>query len=424
MNTEGSGYLVLKYTGRPLQLPDRSGRPGTPPALLRNITTFSGANATRAAAVRSGLSPPQVTRQRSNLEAIMQSTAKNIYARSEKAVRSAVDEVHKRAAEIRETGPPSLPPRPAARGGYGALYGRVKALEERNRQLAKLLEGAVGELWDCQRLAADRKAVNSAGGEGVGSDVEQLSMAVAKVQFVQVYLADPELPLPEADPQPQHEHVADAGSDNIHGTGGKPESGRSAADNQLAGFHTTQGASEERLAASAGTSAAQQSLESGAQIRELADPSTFEDGGEEPPHPTSNTEQPVSSSISSPRDIERTKTLSEDDDAGTKPRPTAGVSDAATNPTASRPALAESSYSWMLGTEKQPFETSATSLPEQSRKKSSLFGDGGETQGASNERGEKRGTTARERDREMAAPEAAEDDAFDLSTLRRSRGHG
>jgi TBC1 domain family protein 5 len=79
MNNEGASYLVLKYTGRPLI----SDRPTTPPALQRNITTFSGINATRHAG-RNSLSPPRATKQSRNIEGILQSTAKNIYARGEK----------------------------------------------------------------------------------------------------------------------------------------------------------------------------------------------------------------------------------------------------------------------------------------------------------------------------------------------------
>ncbi|KAK5122254.1 hypothetical protein LTR85_004164 [Meristemomyces frigidus] len=421
MNTEGSGYLVLKYTGRPLQRP---GRPSTPPALLRNITTFSGANATRAvnaarSAGRGGrLSPPAISRQRSNIEAIMQSTAKNIYARSEKlgigkAVRSAVDEVHKRAAEIRETGPPSLPPRPAARGGYGALYGRVKALEERNRQLAKLLEGAVGELWDCQRLAADKGAAGgSAGGEGPGSDVEQLSIAVAKVQFVQVYLADPSLPLPEdekAEQQPEGHATAD-----VLGT-----------DAALGGHREPEAQAPEGVVEASGASAVQRP-ELDAQMGELADPSTFEDA-EGSPLATPGPEPPAASAGPSRAEKEHANPSSPTARAAAKHVGARAVTPApdsdAKQPT-SRPALAEGSYSWMLGAEKQPFDRSATTLPEHARKKSFLFGDNGGDDAAGSKKLEKRGA-GRERGKKVAAAAAEvaeEHNSFDLNTLQRSRG--
>ncbi|KAK4539091.1 hypothetical protein LTR36_001929, partial [Oleoguttula mirabilis] len=430
MNTEGSGYLVLKYTGRPLQRP---GRPSTPPALLRNITTFSGANATRAVAARSGLSPPQLARQRSNIEAIMQSTAKNIYARSEKlgigkAVRNAVDEVHKRAAEIRDTGPPSLPPRPA-RGGYGALYGRLKALEERNKQLAKLLEGAIEELWDCQRLAVEKPG---AAGDGAGpADVEQLSVAVAKVQFVQVYLADASLPLPEAEPRVNPLDRDDVGGSGEAGLGGQREPADHVPDVRV-----------EAPAFPAG-----QPVESTAQMGGLADPSLFEeadDDDDESPRPARPIQQSVVASAKQPP-VGPKATNANPDPSRAAAHPTVdGASPgtttttittplqpdtATTKPRTARPALADSSLSWMLGqsdARAQPFGTSATSLPEHTRRKSLLFGggQGGEGEGESapgdRSRGERRGS-GRGRGRKAVVAEAdAEADAFDLGTLRRS----
>lgn len=383
MTTEGSGYLILKYTGRPLQ---PLGRPTTPPALLRNITTFSGANVTRASAVRSGLSPPQLSRQRSNIEAIMQSTAKNIYARGEKfgigkAVRNAVDEVHKRAQEIRDTQTPSLPPRPA-RGGYGALCGRVKALEERNKQLSKLLEGAVGELWDYQKLAVERREGSA---HTATPDIEQLSVAVAKVQFIQVYLADPSLPLPEESAEP--ESLDREGADKS-GTG----------DDR---HQETTPHSQEGWCQPPATSAAQ-STPPDVHMGALADPSSFEEA--DSLRLTPPIEQPA-------------EPAGQENSPGTVRRDTANL-------LTPRPALAESSYSWILGqcdTQAQPFSTSATSLPEHSRSKGSLFGEGNGDKEGSRKVG--RGT-GRDRKQKANASEVTEEDAFDLSTLRRSRGQG
>jgi TBC1 domain family protein 5 len=66
---------------------------------------------------------------------------------------------------------------------------KITALEERNKQLAKMLEGAVGELWKFEKDASEKKEVE-------GDSLQALSMAVAKVQFVQVFLQDATLPLP------------------------------------------------------------------------------------------------------------------------------------------------------------------------------------------------------------------------------------
>lgn len=389
MTTDGSGYLVLKYTGRPLH---PANRPATPPALQRNITAFSGTSIARAVAAGSALSPPRVRNQRSNIESIMQSTAKNIYTRGEKlgigrAVRSAVDEVHKRAQEIRETQTPSLPPRPRGQhSGSGPLQSRVVSLEARNRQLSKLLEGAVGELWDYQRLVVEREERPE---KGAKPDVEQLSVAIAKVQFIQVYLDDLSLPLQETDPRPD---LAD--------------------QEATVGDQAASGPGQAQVQAS--TTVVSPSLESDARIGELADPSTFEEADSSQPSPT--IEQAASRSHSA----SGTKTGDTRSVQGTPP--TEDVHAASVNPTdppglqAPRPALATSSYSWMLGqtgSEAEPFSRTSTVSPEQSRHQASLFGEGnGDYAGTKKKR-----SGGRERKQKAAAAEAHEGDAFDLGTL-------
>ena len=64
------------------------------------------------------------------------------------------------AQEIRDTPTPSPAPRAhqqrrsqSSLGPY-ALQDRIKSLEERNKQLAKLLEGAVGELMEYHKQVA------------------------------------------------------------------------------------------------------------------------------------------------------------------------------------------------------------------------------------------------------------------------------
>ncbi|KAK5111012.1 hypothetical protein LTR62_005387 [Meristemomyces frigidus] len=210
-NPEGTGYLVLKYTGRPLQ---PLHRPVTPPALQRNITAFSGlpGSSLSVSPTRnrtSKLRPSSASvKPQSGLEVMLSSTARNIYARGGKVVKSAVDEVHKRAQEIREVQTPSLPPRVTSASTPAQLVKRVRDLELRNKQLGKLLEGAVGELWEVQRVMAevrggggmnDDEAKLKAGPGKVEAELESLSVAIAKVQFVQVYLDDTSLPLPAED---------------------------------------------------------------------------------------------------------------------------------------------------------------------------------------------------------------------------------
>ena len=201
MDQHGGSYLVSKYTGRPQE---QAGRPVTPPALQRNITTFSVAHV-RKGTLSPNLSPSRAIRPPRNIEGMLQSTAKNIYARGErlgigKVVRSAVDEVHRKAQEIRDTQTPSPPTTWRQRGPRGSLgaassQNRMEQLESRCSQLAKLLEGAVSELWEYQKVLSESTLDSEKREEP--SVIEDLSVAIAKVQFVQVYLDDPGLPLPQ-----------------------------------------------------------------------------------------------------------------------------------------------------------------------------------------------------------------------------------
>lgn len=155
------------------------------------------------------------------LESLLQNAAKGVLDRGSqwsvgKAIRDAVGEV-KKNVEAYQSGAatPSLssgqttprsggrefrkPARIATGGvvshisGGGALSSnaikKMESLERRNKQLARMLEGAVSELWEYHRerseVAKEKK-----------EEVEALSLAIAKVQFVQVYLEDSEIPLP------------------------------------------------------------------------------------------------------------------------------------------------------------------------------------------------------------------------------------
>jgi len=399
LNIEGSGYLVLKYSGRPLQPPNRS---ATPPALKRNITAFSGANAAKAVA-SARLSPPQMSRQRSNIESIMQSTAKNIYARGEKlgigkAVRSAVDEVHKRAQEIRDTQTPSLPPR-GPQGGPMAIHHRVNSLEERNRQLSKLLEGAVGELWDHQKLAAENSKKAE---EGEALELEHLSVAIAKVQFVQVYLSDPSLPLPESDPQLE----GAVGHDDAKAESNSQQQSVVAQPSVLNHDPAT-------------NKAAVQPARSEEQRGDLADPSMFEETdsppdteGVEAPRiavQAPMTHPPTTDTMHAPQVAAQTD-VSPDDHSTSASLHTP------------RPPLTESSYSWMLGqsdVREQPSSRSSTFAPEHGGNRNHLFGDRSADEVVPKR--EKRGN-GRERKQKAVGSEVKEDDAFGLDALGRGKG--
>lgn len=160
-------------------------------------------------------SPRNFINQQGGLESLIQNAAKGVLDRGSqwgvgKAIRDAVGEV-KKNVEAYQTGTPSgqITPRsggrefrkptniaigphgkpPLIRTQSGNLIKKVEGLEKRNGDLAKMLESAVGELWDYHKEQSENAKVNK-------DAVEALSLAIAKVQFVQVYLEDSTIPLP------------------------------------------------------------------------------------------------------------------------------------------------------------------------------------------------------------------------------------
>lgn len=371
MNTEGGSYLVLKYTGRPLL---RADRPATPPALQRNITTFSGINAIRS---RTGLSPSRSNRQSRNIEAVLQSTAKNIFAQGEKlgigkAVRNAVEEVQKKAQEIREnqTPPPSIRHRPRDE----LLLAKVKELEDRNKKLAELLAGAVTELWDCQKLMTeDDKAAGHVRQE---ESVEKLSTAVAKVQFVQVYLSEPGLSLPEEE---QHSPAQDE-------LPGIAES--NAPEKEYA--EVRKPAAEEEADSLPHFAPSNATATPTKSSNALADPASFEDFGD-PVTQDGMPDTPVVNTAMKTTDTDHKRA------EAVKPPPSP-----------SRPPLDQSPFSFMLGQDVK----STPSPPARTKLDASLFGSEQRMRSTSRKAGVK----------DTMQGSEPQSDEFDLGSLRRGKG--
>lgn len=353
MDHHGGSYLVSKYTGKPLR---QDGRPVTPPPLQRNITAFSGARNSRQARI---------------LGNVLQSTAKTIYARGEKleigkAVRSAVDEVHKRAQEIRETQTPSPPVTWRQRSTLG--LDRIKAMEKRSKQLSKLLEGAVAELWDYQKLVAE----DNAGDRKI--DVEGLSVAIAKVQFVQVYLDDPRLPLPEDANEGEEKSVRT--NEEGTSTGSEPLESRSA------GSRDETAIEKSAKAATAKSQIEAQAPSTEATSAELADPSFFEDLPATPP--------PMSSTELAPRPI---------------------TAESSTSPP--RPRLEQSSFSFMLNQDTTA-PIHAKPSPRRQTGAKALFISAGVD-------GDQQGRESRTMQKSDDPLQLEADEGFDIGRLRRNR---
>lgn len=408
LDREGGSYLILKYSGRP---PRHAGRPSTPPALQRNITTFSGVNAAKAAAQVSTRQRPRTPRQARGIEDVLQSTAKNILARSErlginKAVRGAVDEVHRRAQEIRDAQTPSSSPTWRARGtrvGSGVAELQLKALEKRNMQLAKLLEGAVDDLWNCQKGAVedDDEELTKP------RNFDQINVAIAKVQFVQVYLADASLPLPDEEAD-QHDTTQSSGRH----TGIESNADVKISQDSREGI-VKAGEGEDRTLLVPASNAE-------SRIPNLVDPSEFEDDA--PLEPSQNHLKSTNEALPTKDDDTKAESnLTVRSDPAESSR--VPNDDSATDTHALRPPLAQSSFSWMLGQQDFDGQTNSRASPtmsDRARARGFLFG--GEEAHDERKDWERRGSGHDRNAKASVSTSPPSEAAFDLSTLRRAKG--
>jgi TBC1 domain family protein 5 len=215
LTPEGGAEIITRY-GKPA--------PEIPTTPAPDIRLPSPSPSTSSHRTRNSIGSPRafVSQQGAGLEALLQGAAKNVMERGSqwgvgKAFRDAVGEVRKHAEAI-QTGVPSTPvsgqstPRsggreyrkPAQLAVANSRPGvirtqsanvikKVESLETRNKNLAKMLESAVAELWDYHK---ERSEEGKESDEKKRDSVEALSLAIAKVQFVQVYLEDSSIPLP------------------------------------------------------------------------------------------------------------------------------------------------------------------------------------------------------------------------------------
>ncbi len=141
------------------------------------------------------MSPVKFLQDQGGIEGIIQEAAKGVYSRGEKwgvgkALRDAVQVLQSVENTSRREPNPlrwsldegrNIPSNPIE------VNEAIRALEQRNKALAKLLESAMAELWVQQNEFAKDKANAAA---------DAVSIAIAKVQFVQVYLENPGMPIP------------------------------------------------------------------------------------------------------------------------------------------------------------------------------------------------------------------------------------
>ncbi|KAL8381428.1 hypothetical protein RB595_005613 [Gaeumannomyces hyphopodioides] len=214
LNQAGGAALVMKYTGRSPPTPPASttgsgSRPSTPNMVAAG---FAGLRPRSLGARPSPLSftsssPSAAARfvqQQGSVEALFQGAAKNFIERGERlglnqAVRDAVGEIRRNVQqgiqEARKAASASGSSR--SPGVISPVSGETRGsvMAKRNRQLATMLDSAVAEL---RQLATESSTLGDEAARGAHKTA--IETAAARVQFVQVYLEDSTLQLPDEEP--------------------------------------------------------------------------------------------------------------------------------------------------------------------------------------------------------------------------------
>ena len=145
------------------------------------------------------VSPMKFLHDQGGIEGIIQGAAKGVYSRGEKW---GVGKVLRDAVQVLQSGDDtsgrvpneshwSLDNGRKIPSNSAEISEKFNALEQRNKALAKLLETAIAELWVQQNEFAREKTSTAA---------DAVSTAIAKVQFVQVYLENPGMAIPSENP--------------------------------------------------------------------------------------------------------------------------------------------------------------------------------------------------------------------------------
>lgn len=197
LNVSGGDELVTKYSGRAPNTPSTS-RPSTPRApaagsSLRKKMTGGGP--------RSPRSPSRFRPSPAGVEALFQGAAKNVLEQGERlglnqAVRDAMVEIRRNVHEARSSMKSSSKdlfsesPRPSPSANT-AINAVAIIMDQRNQQLASMLEEAIAELKDISSF--DSKLEDKA------KIRDALEVAVSKVQLVKGLLEDSTAALPDGE---------------------------------------------------------------------------------------------------------------------------------------------------------------------------------------------------------------------------------
>ncbi|KAK6585623.1 hypothetical protein PZA11_002350 [Diplocarpon coronariae] len=190
----GGAQIISKYTGKSPALHLSDSRPATP--LGQAVSPKLNMSRTRSQMP----SPARFLQQQGGVEALFQGAANRVFDRAERlginqAVRDAVDEAKKNMQGL-QTSRNNSRRRRSSIMRWSLDEGRsipnprayVEEIHARNQQLAGMLDQAMSDL----------RVVSMSPDGDQEIYVQAMDMAIAKVEFVKVYLEDPTMPLPEA----------------------------------------------------------------------------------------------------------------------------------------------------------------------------------------------------------------------------------
>jgi len=194
----GGAKIIAKYSGKLPTLSSSASRPSTP--LGQALSPKRALSRTRSPLP----SPARFLQQQGGVEALFQGAAKGVFDRGERlginqAVRDAVGEVKKNMQGLQVSRSQSGNRKTSDVMRWSLDEGKsisssrasVAAMNARNQQLARMLGQAMTSL----------RAVSISAEGDKEQYVAAMDLAIAKVEFVKVYLEDATMPLPE---EPSH----------------------------------------------------------------------------------------------------------------------------------------------------------------------------------------------------------------------------
>ncbi|KAL8854814.1 MAG: hypothetical protein Q9221_000320, partial [Calogaya cf. arnoldii] len=183
----GGAHIISKYSGRTPGVETGGGTPKSHSAKRKEKV-----RGTASPSFSPGRSAAKFLQDQGGIDHIIQEAAKGVYSRGEKwgvnrALRGAIEGLQSGTNSPRKQPDGSRWSLDAGQlvPSVSEVTANLAALEQRNKALARLLGTAMEELWDQQRQHNQEK-------EDVLANA--LSVAIAKVQFVQVYLENSSMP--------------------------------------------------------------------------------------------------------------------------------------------------------------------------------------------------------------------------------------